>query len=331
MVFFSLLICVIFVTSLSTGVLSISVRDIILTISGNGSAQQELVLFELRLPRMILAILIGAGLALSGAILQGLSQNSLADPGILGINAGAGLAVVLCIYFLQSQSDSIVLHSPYFLPLFAFIGAMTTAVLIYVFSWKKGVDPGRLLLVGIGINALCGALLIIFQLKMDPRDFQKATIWLIGSIWGTQWNYVYALLPWLLLIVPISFFKSRTLNVLLLSDSIAKGLGMKVEWQRAFLLCTSAALAGACVSVGGGISFIGLLGPHLARRLIGSNYYILLPLSALIGALLVLLADLIGKNLLAPADIPVGVVISIIGAPYLLVMLLSRKGTSLKA
>ncbi|WP_312886305.1 iron ABC transporter permease [Bacillus sp. NTK034] len=202
---------------------------------------------------------------------------------------------------------------------------------MYRFSWKGGIDPERLLLVGLGFNALCGALLLILQLKMDPKDFQQAAIWLTGSIWGIQWPYVWALLPWILVLMPVAFIKARTMNILQFKQEVSVALGLKVESERRLLLCLSAALAGACVAAGGGIAFIGLLAPHLARRLCGPNYFSNLPLSALIGAALVLIADMIGKNLLAPADIPVGIVISVIGAPYLIFMLLTRKGTGLKA
>jgi len=314
---FVFLILATFVWSLSTGVMPISFTEIVATLSGNGTPKQDLVLFQLRLPRMFIAILIGAGLALSGSILQGISRNSLADPGILGINAGAGLAVVVSIY-LFGQSNGSLLAEPFFLPFFAFIGALAVAGLIYRFSWKGGIDPERLLLVGLGFNALCGALLMILQLKMDPKDFQQAAIWLTGSIWGTQWPYVWALLPWILILIPATFLKARTMNLMQFKQEVPIALGLKVEAERRILLCLSAALAGACVAVGGGIAFVGLLAPHLARRLCGPNYFIGLPLSALIGAFLVLIADMIGKNLLAPADIPVGIVISVIGAPYLI-------------
>jgi iron complex transport system permease protein len=327
---FIFLILVTFVLSLSTGVMPVGMNEILAVLSGSGTPKQELVLLHLRLPRMIIALLIGAGLALSGSILQGLSRNSLADPGILGINAGAGLAVVLSIY-LFGQSGGSLLAKPFFLPVFAFAGALAIAALIYRFSWKGGIDPERLLLVGLGFNALCGALLLILQLKMDPKDFQQAAIWLTGSIWGIQWPYVWALLPWILVLMPVAFIKARTMNILQFKQEVPVALGLRVESERRLLLCLSAALAGACVAAGGGIAFIGLLAPHLARRLCGPNYFSNLPLAALIGAALVLIADMIGKNLLAPADIPVGIVISVIGAPYLIFMLLTRKGTGLKA
>ncbi|MCS0789979.1 iron ABC transporter permease [Cytobacillus firmus] len=327
---FIFLILVTFVLSLSTGVMPVGMNEILAVLSGSGTPKQELVLLQLRLPRMIIALLIGAGLALSGSILQGLSRNPLADPGILGINAGAGLAVVLSIY-LFGQSGGSLLAKPFFLPVFAFAGALAIASLIYRFSWKGGIDPERLLLVGLGLNALCGALLLILQLKMDPKDFQQAAIWLTGSIWGIQWPYVWALLPWILVLMPVAFIKARTMNILQFKQEVPVALGLRVESERRLLLCLSAALAGACVAAGGGIAFIGLLAPHLARRLCGPNYFSNLPLAALIGAALVLIADMIGKNLLAPADIPVGIVISVIGAPYLIFMLLTRKGTGLKA
>ncbi|MFD5851008.1 FecCD family ABC transporter permease [Cytobacillus pseudoceanisediminis] len=327
---FIFLILVTFVLSLSTGVMPVGMNEILAVLSGSGTPKQELVLLHLRLPRMIIALLIGAGLALSGSILQGLSRNSLADPGILGINAGAGLAVVLSIY-LFGQSGGSLLAKPFFLPVFAFAGALAIAALIYRFSWKGGIDPERLLLVGLGFNALCGALLLILQLKMDPKDFQQAAIWLTGSIWGIQWPYVWALLPWILVLMPVAFIKARTMNILQFKQEVPVALGLRVESERRLLLCLSAALAGACVAAGGGIAFIGLLAPHLARRLCGPNYFSNLPLAALIGAALVLIADMIGKNLLAPADIPVGIVISVIGAPYLIFKLLTRKGTGLKA
>ncbi|WP_227396289.1 FecCD family ABC transporter permease [Jeotgalibacillus aurantiacus] len=327
MLLFSLFLMIVFMISLTTGVLPVTLMDAFHTFSGQGTAQQELILYELRLPRMIIAMLIGAGLAVSGAVLQGLSRNSLADPGILGINAGAGLAVVAFIFFFQSANWG---ESPFILPLFAFTGAVTVALLIYLFSWKNGVTPTRLLLTGIGFNALCGALLMVLQLKMDPRDFQEATIWLTGSLWGTQWRYVLALVPWMIVLIPAVFIQAKSLNIMQLSDPLPGVLGLHTERKRRTLLVLSAALAGACVAVGGGISFLGLLAPHLARKLTGPNFYSLIPVSALIGAFLLLTADLIGKNLLAPADIPVGIVISVIGAPYLIYMLLTRTSQGLK-
>ncbi|MCP3032726.1 iron ABC transporter permease [Halobacillus sp. A1] len=318
----AVLIIISLLVSLHTGVLPMGPLDVVRTVLGLGTERQELVLFDFRLPRLIIAVLVGAGLAVSGAILQGVSQNGLADPGILGINAGAGLAVVLYIYFSQDFSSTFGSLSIFIMPFMALIGASMAAFLIYVLAWKNGVTPVRLILVGIGVNAAFGAVLIIFQLKMNPDDFMQATIWLSGSIWGTNWKYVLATLPWIVLLIPFAIYKARFLNVLSLGDRMATGLGTKVEWERRILLFAAVGLAGASVAVAGSIAFLGLVAPHLARRLIGPKHEMLIPASALIGALLLLVADMIGRNLLAPSEIPVGIVVSALGAPYFIYLLM---------
>ncbi|KHE72740.1 iron ABC transporter permease, partial [Halobacillus sp. BBL2006] len=177
-------------------------------------------------------------------------------------------------------------------------------------------------LVGIGINSAFSALIIIFQLKMDPKDFMRATVWLSGNISGTDWTYVLALLPWILLLIPFVIMKAGTLNSLHFGDDIAAGLGAHVEKERRTLLFIAVALAGASVSVGGGIAFIGLVVPHLARRLVGPMHGALLPITMLMGALLLLVADTIGRNLLAPSEIPVGLVVSVVGGSYFIYLLM---------
>ncbi|SFB11453.1 iron complex transport system permease protein [Lentibacillus halodurans] len=304
--------------SLNMGTMRIAPLDVWKTIIGQGSDQNQLVLFDFRLPRMIIALLIGAGMAISGGILQGVTHNELADPGILGINSGAGFAVVLFIYFTQENTSSQV----FILPLAALAGAMTAAILIYVISWKNGVSPIRLILVGIGINAAFSALIIVYQLKMDPNNFTQATVWLSGNIAGTDWTYTLALLPWLLILLPITFYKAGTLDTLHLGDEIAQGLGTQVEKERLLLLFIAVALAGASVAVGGAIAFLGLVIPHLARKLVGANHRHMLIISALLGALLLLAADTIGRNILAPSEIPVGLIVSLIGGSYFIYLLM---------
>ncbi|MDQ0338782.1 iron complex transport system permease protein [Caldalkalibacillus uzonensis] len=308
--------------SLNTGVSRIAPLDVIKTLAGSGTEKEQLVLLDFRLPRLVIALLIGAGLAVSGAILQGVSQNGLADPGILGINAGAGLAVVLYIFFFQGSASSLSLLSIFVMPFFALLGALLAALLIYVLAWKKGMAPVRLILVGIGVNAAFSAALIIFQLRMNPHDFMQAAVWLAGSIWGASWKFVVAVLPWILLLIPLSLYKARYLNVLNLGDQVATGLGAAVEKERGMLLFLAVALAGSCVAVGGGIAFLGLVAPHLARRLVGPKHQVLIPASALMGALLLLTADTIGRYLLAPSELPVGLVVSALGAPYFIYLLM---------
>jgi iron complex transport system permease protein len=322
------IICMFFI-SLNTGMIQISPLDVMKTLIGLGTEKQGIVLFDFRMPRMVVAILIGAGLAVSGAILQGVSRNGLADPGILGINAGAGLAVVLFIFYFQGSTMSSYNFPKeitiFIMPFFAFLGSALAAFLIYLLAWKNGVTPIRLILVGIGVGSGFGAAIIIFQLKMNPQDFMDATVWLSGSIWGTNWKFVLSVLPWMVILIPYAVYKARYLNVLNLGDRLATGLGTRVEKERRKLLGVAVGLAGASVAVGGGISFLGLVAPHLARRLVGPKHEVLIPTSALMGALLLLVANLIGQNLLAPSEIPIGLVVSALGAPYFIYLLMKTR------
>lgn len=316
------LIIVAFVISLNLGVIRMAPTDVLRTLLGFGSDRENLVLFDFRLPRIVIALIAGAGLAVAGAILQGVTQNELAEPGILGINAGAGLAVVLYIFFFQESLAGLGMISIFLMPFSALLGAGLAAFLIYILAWKNGASPIRLILVGIGVNAGFGALLLLFQLKMDPRDFMKATVWLTGNIAGSNWKYVVASLPWILILLPIAIYKARFLNILNLGDHLATGLGAETEKSRRILLAIAVALAGACVAVGGGIAFLGLVAPHLARRIVGPRNEILLPTAALMGALILLVADTIGRNIMSPLELPVGIVVSILGAPYFIYLLM---------
>ncbi|MED1604534.1 iron ABC transporter permease [Cytobacillus kochii] len=322
--FLTILLALLFIASLSFGASFISPVAIFNSVLSSTPGQYDLILFEFRLPRIVLAILIGIGMAVSGAILQSATQNGLADPGILGINSGAGFAVILFIFFSQGIRFESELLQLFILPIFALCGALLAAFLIYIFSWKKssGVTPIRLILVGIGINAAFSALIIILQLKMDPRSFTQATVWLSGNISGVSWSYTYALLPWLIVLLPIVLFKARYLNVLTLGDAMSTGLGVNVNRQRKWLLILAVGLAGSCVAVGGGISFLGLVAPQLAKKLVGPRNEILLPVSALVGAVLLLFSDLVSRTILAPSEIPIGLVVSAIGAPYFIYLLI---------
>ena len=314
-----------FIISLNLGVVRIAPLDVFKTLLGNGTARDQLVLVDFRLPRMILSLLIGAGLAVSGAILQGVTKNDLADPGILGINSGAGFMVILFIYFFQGSMNSVTTFGIFLMPLFALVGAVIAAFLIYILAWKKGIDPVRLILVGIGVNSGFGAAIVIFQLKMNPQDFMQAAVWLSGDIWGANWKFVAILAPLILLLLPFALYKGHTLNIMNLGDQVATGLGIRVEKERRLLLLVAVALAGFSVAAGGGIAFLGLVAPHISKRLIGPKHQLFLPITAVLGSFLLLLADTIGKNLLAPTQIPVGIVVAIFSAPYFIFLLMKAK------
>lgn len=316
---FIILLIILFLISLNTGVIRIDPVTVVKTIFGSGTPRDELLLFEFRLPRITIAMLIGMGLAVSGAVLQGIVKNPLADPGIIGINAGAGLAVMLFVSYFSTELG----NSVFIMPVLAFAGAGTAAVIIYAFSYKKdeGVSPIRLILVGVAVAAGISALMIVLTLKLDPRTYDFVATWLAGSIWGSNWNFVLALLPWLLILIPFVYMKSRVLDVLNLGDHTAVSLGMDLEKERRILLAAAVGLAAASVSVSGGIGFVGLIAPHMTRRLVGNKHKYVIPICALVGAVLVLTADTIGRVILQPAEIPTGVVVAIIGAPYFLYLL----------
>lgn len=311
--------------SLNLGAVAITPGEVFQTFAGSGSDKLELILFEIRMPSIILAILVGAGMAISGTILQSITRNELADPGILGINAGSGLAVVIYITLFQNATGGLSPFSTYLLPLFAFLGAILTGGLIMVLAWKRGINSIRLILVGIGINAGLGAALIALQLRLNPIDFVKAMTWLSGDLWATQWQYVWALLPWYSVLIPYIFYKAHSLNVMNLGSTVATALGIRSDRERMTLLILAVALAGIGVAAGGGIAFLGLIAPHIARRLVGPRHQLLLPTVAILGALILVLADTIGKNILLPTEIPAGLVVSIVSVPYFLYLLMKSK------
>lgn len=275
------LIFITFVISMNTGVIKLTPMEVFKTLFGQGDAQQQLILFEFRLPRIVIAVLVGMGLAISGAILQGVSKNALADPGILGINAGAGLAVMLYISFFPTTKAAPV----YLLPVLAFIGAGLTAILIYSLSYKRheGITPMRLILTGVAVAAGISSAMIVLTLRLSPENYQFVATWLAGSIWGSNWRFVLSLLPWLVILLPFVYAKSRVLNILNLGELTAVGLGASIEKERRWLLAAAVGLAGASVSVSGGIGFVGLIAPHLARQLVGAKHQFLLPAAALLG------------------------------------------------
>jgi iron complex transport system permease protein len=318
----SILILLTIVISLGLGYSSVSYDRILPTIFGEGTFKEEFVLFSIRLPRIVVTLLAGMALAISGAILQGVTRNDLADPGIIGINSGAGVGIAVFFLFFPIDAPAFA----YMLPIVAFIGALLTAVLIYLFSYKKGIglQPVRLILVGIGFSmALSGAMIVLIS-GAEKQKVDFIARWLAGNIWGTDWPFIVALLPWIILLIPFTLYKANRLNLLGLSDPVAIGVGVSIEKDRIVLLLTAVALAASAVSVTGGIAFIGLMAPHLAKALIGPRNQLFLPIAVLIGGWLLLFADTIGRNLLEPEGIPAGIMTALIGAPYFVYLLLRK-------
>lgn len=276
------------------------------------------VIYTLRLPRVVMAGMAGMGLAIAGTILQGLTRNALAAPEIVGVEAGAALATVTLFVLLPSIPIAL-------LPVTAFGGALFAAILVYTLAWERGSSPIRLILVGVGVGAIASAGTTLMLTFGNIYDVSQAMVWLAGSVYGRTWEHVQALLPWLVVGAPLAWLGARELNTLNLGDEVARGLGLCVEFQRACLLLTAVAIAGAVVASAGTIGFVGLMSPHIARQWVGASHEGILPTAALVGALIVTLADLLGRSLFAPIEIPCGVVTAAIGAPYFIYLLYKNR------
>ena len=320
-VLLSLIIITAFISA-GIGYSTLSFNRLLPTFLGQGTFKEEFVLFSVRLPKIIITILAGMALALSGAILQSITRNDLADPGIIGINSGAGVAVSIFFLFMPIQPGSFV----YLLPLVAFVGAMITAFFIYILSYNRGagLKPVRLILVGVGFSMALSGLMIVFISSADRQKVDFIANWMAGNIWGADWPFILALLPWLIVLIPFTLYKANKLNLLNLNEPVAIGVGVAIEKERIILLLAAVALAASAVSVTGGIAFIGLMAPHIAKSLVGPRHQLFLPISILIGGWLLLFADTIGRNVIEPNGIPAGVVVALIGAPYFMYLLMKK-------
>lgn len=309
-----LVVCVVgtFV-SMMIGAVSYSPAQVLDAITGTGSHQADFVITSFQLPRVLLCWLVGIGLAVSGGVMQGVVRNPLAAPDILGVTKGAGLAAVLVVLVLPNAPAAV-------LPVVAFGGGVLAFLLVYVGAYRRGTTPARLALVGVAVSALCEAG-ILFCLVRYPLNVNSALTWLAGSLYGRTMTSVWETLPWVLVLVPVLLHFSHRLDTLGLGDDLAAGLGEPVERTRRLTLLLSVALASVVVASAGTIGFVGLVAPHIARRLVGGRHRILLPTAALIGTLLMLVADTIARGAIPPLEIPSGLVTSVIGAPYFIYLL----------
>jgi iron complex transport system permease protein len=313
--------------SLTNGIYEITIKQLWQTlIRLQGSENLDIVIFQLRLPRIILAVLIGLGLGVAGAVLQSVLKNGLADPGILGINSGAGAAIVIFMFFLQGMATGSNWLMILIMPIFGLIGGLFASFIILLISREKGrLDPQRLLLTGIAVGSGLGAVTLFLSLKMKAQDFEMATVWLSGSIYSANWIFIISILPWFIICLPIILRRTYMLDLFQLGEESLIGLGVSVEREKLILLLSSIGLVGACVSVAGSISFIGLMAPHIARLIVGNQQKNIIPLCGIVGMVLLVGSDFIAKSVVAPAEIPVGIVIAIIGVPYFVYLLFRAK------
>lgn len=313
-----LVVIAVAVVSLGMGEMKIASLDVVKVLLGIGSEENALIVEQFRLPRIVIAILVGAALAVAGAIMQGLVRNPLASPDILGVSGGASVFAVGFLILFETASIK-------WLPPIAFLGATLTTFLLYALSWKKGVTPLRLVMIGVGIKIAAGAI-VTMLIMFSPFLLQnKALLWLTGSIYGVDWNDVFMILPWVVGLILVAGFLARRVNIQQLGDDLATSLGSSLQLDRFLLLMICAALTGTAVSVGGDISFVALLAPHIAKQMIGPSFGGAMTLSAFLGAIIVLLADLIARMAFSPIEVPVGVFTSAIGAPFFIYLLYKNR------
>ncbi|WP_225758995.1 iron ABC transporter permease [Leclercia sp. Marseille-Q4284] len=277
----------------------------------------------IRLPRVLLALVIGGSLALAGCVMQGLFRNPLADPGLLGISSGAACAVALWVVLPITLPALLMLYAPM---LAAFLGALAATIVIFLLSQQRESSLSRLLLVGIAINALCGAAVGVLSWVSNDAQLRQLSLWGMGSLGQAQWSTLLAVTSLMIPTVLVIWRLASALNLLQLGEEEAHYLGIDVRLvQRVLLLC-SALLVAAAVAVSGVIGFIGLVVPHLMRMWLGSDHRAVIPGSVLAGAFLLLIADTAARTLVAPAEMPVGLLTSILGAPWFLWLIFRRGG-----
>lgn len=298
--------------SLTKGSSIIGIKEITDILLNPGDDPRSQIIWNIRMPRTIVGALVGINLSLSGAILQAIMRNPLADPHIIGISSGAGLAgVVIMILFPAME---------YLITPVAFIGAMLAAVCIYILAWKNGIKPVRIILAGVAVSAFLGAGISGLMIFYSDR-VHGALMWMVGGLAARSWPHVNIILPYAVIGLILALASAAYLNILQLGDEMARGLGVNVEVTRIILTAIAALLAASAVSVVGLLGFVGLVVPHAARLLIGSDYRFLLPASALLGIAIVTLSDTFARVIFAPIELPVGIIMAFLGAPFFLFLL----------
>ena len=298
--------------SLTKGSSVITMSQIVELLLHPGTDPQSQIIWNIRMPRTIVGALVGINLSLSGAILQAIMRNPLADPHIIGISSGAGLAgVVIMILFPTLE---------YLITPVAFVGAMLAAICIYILAWKNGIKPVRIILAGVAVSAFLSAGISGLMIFYSDR-VHGALMWMVGGLAARSWPHVSIILPYAIIGLVLALASASYLNILQLGDEMARGLGVNVEVTRIVMTAIAALLAASAVSAVGLLGFVGLVVPHAARLLIGSDYRFLLPAAALLGVAIVTLSDTFARVIFAPIELPVGIIMAFLGAPFFLFLL----------
>ncbi len=305
-----------FFISIGNGAVKISPIEIINAIFFEKATVNYQIIWNVRFPRTIAASLVGTCLALSGCILQGIMRNPLASPNIIGVSSGAGLMTLIVL---------IIFPDYYFLaPFGAFVGALLATLFIYFLAWKDGVAPNRLILAGVAVSSLLGAgnnAIMTFY----PDKISGVIGFMVGGLSATNWKHVDMIFPYAVVGIVLLLFITNKLNILMLGDEVATGLGLNVEATKFLFIIISSVLAGAAVSVVGLLGFVGLIVPHITRQFIGSDYRYLIPATIFTGSAVVVLCDTLARVMFAPVEVPVGIIMSALGAPFFLYLLRRKK------
>lgn len=303
--------------SLVSGAVKVSIPDIVRVLDGSETGKARDIIWNVRLPRTLIAAIIGVNLSLAGALLQGVMRNSMADPHVIGVSSGAGLFGVGVLVLLPAHG--------YLVTPFAFAGALGASILIYALAWRNGVRPGRLILAGVAVSAFFSSgisgLLTFYSDRVDG-----ALLFLVGGLSAKSWPDLRLLLPYSAAGVAIALLLAQRMNIMSLGDSDARGLGLHVERTRLLITAAAALLSASAVSVAGLLGFVGMIVPHAARMMVGSNYRHMLPASALLGIAVLTIADTLARILFAPVELPVGIVMGAVGAPFFLYLLRKKGG-----
>jgi iron complex transport system permease protein len=330
--FLALLLVFVALFSLTAGASSASAWQVLTGWAGEGdalAARDRIIIYDIRLPRVILGALVGASLAVSGAVMQGLFRNPLADPGLVGVSAGAGLGAITIIVLgsTAALAPFVALLGIFALPFAAFLGGLSTTLLLYKVATRRGqTSVATMLLAGIALGAMAGAFSGVMVYLADDQQLRDLTFWGLGSLAGATWTKILAAGPIIVAVLLVAPFLARALNAMALGEATAHHLGIEVQRSKTVAIVSVAAATGASVAVSGGIGFVGIVVPHLLRLLIGPDHRYLLPASALLGASLLLLADTVARTIVVPAELPIGIVTAAVGAPFFLWILLRRRG-----